>query len=93
MHDPPHPGEVLRGLYLEPLGLSVKETAEALGVSRTALSQMVNGHSRLSPDMARRLAAAFGTSVEVWLNMQHARDIAEARASAAPQVRRLSVGT
>ena len=71
MHKPPAPGEVLRGHYLEPMGLTVTETAERLGVSRTALSQLLNGHTRLSAEMARRLARAFGTSVELWLNLQH----------------------
>lgn len=79
MHDPPHPGEVLREACLEPQGLTVAETARALGVSRTALSQFINGHTRLSPDMARRLAAAFRTSVEFWLNLQHNRDVWLAR--------------
>jgi addiction module HigA family antidote len=79
MHDPPHPGEILREGYLEPLHLSVTEAARALGVSRTALSQFLNGHARLSPDMARRLAAAFRTSVEFWLNLQHNRDVWLAR--------------
>ena len=79
MHTPPHPGEVLRELCLEPLGLTVAETARALGVSRTALSQVVNGHSRLSLEMALRLAAAFRTSVESWLNLQHQYDLWLAR--------------
>ncbi|MBI4082647.1 MAG: HigA family addiction module antidote protein [Candidatus Lambdaproteobacteria bacterium] len=79
MHNPPHPGEVLRDLCLEPLGLTVAETARAIGVSRTALSQFVNGHTRLSLDMARRLAAAFRTSPESWLNLQHAHDLWRAR--------------
>ncbi len=79
MHTPPHPGAVLRELCLEPLGLTVAETARALGVSRTALSQFINGHSRLSLEMARRLAAAFRTSVESWLNLQHQYDLWLAR--------------
>ena len=79
MHNPPHPGEVLRELCLKPAGLTIKEVAEAIGVSRTALSQLVNGHSRLSPDMAHRLAGAFRTSVEMWLNLQHQHDLWIAR--------------
>ena len=73
MHKPPAPGEVLRGHYLEPMGLTVTETAARLGVSRTALSQLLTGHTHLSAEMARRLARAFGTSVELWLNLQHNR--------------------
>ena len=75
MHNPPHPGEVLRGLCLEPLGLTIKETAEAIGVSRTAVSQLVNGRTRLSIGMAKRLAAAFRTTPDLWLNLQHAHDL------------------
>ena len=79
MHNPPHPGEVLRGLYLEPHGLPIGTVARALGVSRTALSQLVNGHVRLSPNMAHRLAGAFRTGPEVWLNLQHEYDLWHAR--------------
>jgi antitoxin HigA-1 len=75
MHSPPHPGEVLRELCLEPMGLTIAETARALEVSRTALSQFINGRSRLSLEMADRLAAAFRTSVELWLNLQHQYDL------------------
>jgi addiction module HigA family antidote len=79
MHNPPHPGEVLQGLYLEPLGLTVKEAASALGVSRTALSQIIHGHARLSVEMGVRLAKAFRTTPELWLRLQLARDLWEAR--------------
>jgi len=79
MHNPPHPGAVLRGLYLEPQRLGIGEVAEAIGVSRTALSQFVNGHARLSLDMALRLAGAFRTSPELWLNLQHQHDLWQAR--------------
>ena len=79
MHDPPHPGEVLRGLYIEPEGLTILAVAQAIGVSRTALSQFVNGHARLSLEMAQRLAAAFRTSPDVWLNLQHEHDLWTAR--------------
>ena len=70
MHNPPHPGEVLREFGLEPLGLSVTEAAEALGVSRKTLSAILNGRAGISPEMALRLAKAFGTSAESWLNQQ-----------------------
>lgn len=70
MHNPPHPGEVLRELCLEPLGLSVTRAAEALGVSRKTLSAILNGRAGISPEMAIRLSKAFGTSAESWLNQQ-----------------------
>jgi addiction module HigA family antidote len=71
MHNPPHPGEVLRGLYLVPSGLTVKAAAEGLGVSRKALSELVNGHTDISRDMAIRLAKAFpNTTIRLWLDLQ-----------------------
>jgi len=75
MHNPPHPGEVLRELCLEPLGLSVTRTAEALGVSRKTLSAILNERAGISPEMAIRLAKAFGTSAESWLNQQVQYDL------------------
>ena len=68
MHNPPHPGEILRELCIEPLGLSITEAAEALGVTRKTLSSILNGRSGISPEMAVRLSLAFGTSSESWLN-------------------------
>lgn len=70
MHNPPHPGEVLRELCLEPLGLTVTAAAEALGVSRKTLSAVLNGKAGISPEMAIRLSIAFDTSAESWLNQQ-----------------------
>ena len=78
MHKPPHPGEVLRGLCLEPLGLSVTDTARALGVARKTLSSILNGRSGISPEMAIRLGKAFDTSPESWLNQQVQYDLWEA---------------
>lgn len=75
MHNPAHPGEVLRELYLDPLGLSVTEAAAKLGVARKTLSQIVNKHSGISPEMALRLAKGFGTTAESWLNMQKTYDL------------------
>ncbi len=75
MHNPPHPGEVLRELCLEPLGISVTDAAEALGVSRKTLSSILNGRSGISPEMAIRLAKAFNTSPESWLNQQVQYDL------------------
>ncbi|WP_323272824.1 HigA family addiction module antitoxin [Limnoraphis robusta] len=75
MHNPPHPGEVLRELCLEPLGLTVTDAAEALGVSRKTLSAILNGRAGISPEMAIRLSKAFGTSAESWLNQQMQYDL------------------
>jgi antitoxin HigA-1 len=75
MHDPAHPGEVLKELYLEPLGLSVTEAAKKLGVTRKTLSQLVNAQAGVSPAMALRLAKAFNTSPDSWLNMQRNYDL------------------
>jgi addiction module HigA family antidote len=79
MHNPPHPGEVLRKLCLEPLGLSVSDTAKGLGVSRKTLSAILNGRSGISPEMAIRLGKAFDTSPESWLNQQVQYDLWEAK--------------
>lgn len=70
MHNPPHPGQVLKELCIEPLGLSVTDAAEALGVSRKTLSSIINGRAGISPEMAVRLSMAFDTSAESWLNQQ-----------------------
>jgi addiction module HigA family antidote len=78
MHNPPHPGEILRELCIEPLGLSITEAAEALGVTRKTLSAILNGRSGISPEMAVRLSLAFGTSSESWLNQQAQYDLWEA---------------
>ena len=75
MHNPPHPGEVLRELCLKPLGLTVTETARALGVSRKTLSTILNGRAGISPEMAVRLSLAFNTTAESWLNQQVQHDL------------------
>ena len=75
MHNPPHPGEILKELCLGPLELSVTRTAEALGVSRKTLSAILNGRAGISPEMALRLSKAFGTSAESWLNQQVQYDL------------------
>ncbi|WP_419934722.1 HigA family addiction module antitoxin [Candidatus Palauibacter sp.] len=80
MKSPPHPGKVVRVSCLEPLGLSVTEGARVLGVSRQALSNLVNGHARISTDMAVRLAKAFGSTTGTWIRLQAAFDVARARA-------------
>ena len=75
MHNPPHPGDVLRQLCLDPLNLSVTEAARGLGVSRKTLSAIVNGRAGITPEMAVRLSIAFGTSSESWLNQQVQYDL------------------
>jgi len=75
MHDPPHPGEVLRQLCLEPLNLTVTDAARSLGVSRKMLSRILNGRAGISPEMAVRLSMAFNTSAESWLNQQLQYDL------------------
>ena len=70
MHNPPHPGEILRELCLDALDLSVTDAAQALGVSRKTLSSILNGRSGISPEMAIRLSKAFDTTPESWLNQQ-----------------------
>ena len=70
MHNPPHPGEILKALCLEPLGLTVTEAAKALGVSRKTLSAILNRRAGISPEMAVRLSLAVNTSAESWLQQQ-----------------------
>ena len=75
MHNPPHPGEVIRALCIEPLGLSVTEAARGLGVSRKTHSALLNGRFGVSPEMAVRLSKAFGGSPESWLIQQAQYDL------------------
>jgi antitoxin HigA-1 len=75
MHNPPHPGELLRDLWLKPLGLSVKDAAVALNVSRKTLSELVNGKAGITPEMALRLELAFGKGADTWLAHQAAYDL------------------
>jgi len=75
MHNPPHPGQIIRSLCLEPLSLTVTDAAEALGISRKTLSAILNGRAGISPEMAVRLSIAFGTSAESWLNLQTQYDL------------------
>jgi addiction module HigA family antidote len=82
MHNPPHPGGIVRRQCLEPLGLSVTEAAEGLGVTRQALSDLVNEKAGISIDMAIRLSKAFGSSPETWLGLQTAYDLWQARGRA-----------
>jgi antitoxin HigA-1 len=79
MHNPAHPGEIIREECLKPLGLTVTAAAEALGVTRKGLSDLLNGHSGVSADMAIRLEKVFGSTADAWLRMQLQRDLWEAR--------------
>ena len=75
MHNPPHPGEVLRELCIEPLGITVTDAARSLGVSRKTLSAILNERAGISPEMAIRLSKAFDTTAESWLNQQMQYDL------------------
>lgn len=91
MHNPPHPGEVLRELCLQPLNLTVTDAARALGVSRKTLSSILNGRAGISAEMAVRLSMAFDTGAESWLNQQMQYDLWRAeRERAKLRVTRLS---
>lgn len=79
MHNPPHPGGIVRRQCLEPLGLSVTAAARGLGITRQALSELINERAGISVDMAIRLSKAFGASPETWLGMQTAYDLWQAR--------------
>ena len=79
MHNPPHRGEVLKKLCLEPLRLSVTKAAQALGVSRTTLSNLLHGRTGITPAMAMRLSIAFDTTAESWMNQQVQYDLWQAR--------------
>ena len=78
MKNPPHPGLSVRHDCLEPLGLTVSDAAKRLGVSRKQLSDIVNGHAGISPEMAIRLDKAFGGGAETWYRLQAAYDLARA---------------
>ncbi len=80
MKHPPHPGKVVRVSCLEPLGLNITEGSKVLGVSRQALSSLVNGHARMSAEMAVRLTKAFGSTTETWIRLQASYDVAQAQA-------------
>ena len=75
MHSPPHPGGVLLRQWIKPLGISITQAAKHLGVSRKALSELVNEHTGISPEMAVRLSIALDTSSDLWMNMQSNYDL------------------
>ncbi|TAK72528.1 MAG: addiction module antidote protein, HigA family [Betaproteobacteria bacterium] len=79
MHNPPHPGEFITRVYLEPNDLSGRELALKLGVAASTLSRILKGSSAVSPEMALRLSKALGRAPESWLAMQHNYDLWHAR--------------
>lgn len=79
MYNPPHPGEFISGIYLEPNGLSGRELAENLGVAASTVSRILKGSGRVTPEMALRLSKSLGRSPESWLAMQDAHDLWQAR--------------
>jgi len=87
MHNPPHPGEIIREFCIEPLNLTVTEAAHALGVTRKTLSALLNGRSGISPEMALRLSKVFGRTPEGWLRLQLQFDLSKTEQSA--DIRRL----
>lgn len=92
MHNPPHPGEFIREVYITPFGVSVRKVAESLGVSASTLNRLLNGESNVSPEMALRLSKALGRSPESWLAMQDQYDLWHARKKVdLKQVRKLDV--
>jgi addiction module HigA family antidote len=91
MKHPPHAGKVIRDLCIEPLGLTITAAAAGLGVSRKALSELLNGHTGISPEMAIRLSKGFGGTAESWLRQQMLYDLAQAEEHANEiQVKKLS---
>jgi addiction module HigA family antidote len=91
MKNPPHPGLSVRHDCIDPLGLSVTKAAARLGVSRKQLSDLVNGHAGISPEMAIRLDKAFGGGAETWLRLQAAYDLRQAERHAGKiKVRRVA---
>ena len=90
MKNPPHPGRIIRQECIEPLGLTVTEAAQRLGVKRQTLNNLVNCRAAISPEMSIRLSKAFGSSPEVWLGLQMEYDLAQASKNAGQiRVRRI----
>ena len=79
MHNPPHPGEIIKEFCIEPLGLTVTKAAESLGVTRKTFSMLLNGRSGVSPEMALRLSKVFGRTPEGWLRLQIQYDLWKAK--------------
>jgi len=79
MHNPPHPGEIIKEFCVEPLGLTVTKAAKSLGVTRKTFSMLLNGKSGISPEMALRLSKVFGRTPEGWLRLQLQYDLWKAK--------------
>ena len=80
MHNPPHPGILLKEDYLEPLGLSITEASKKLCITRKTLSLLVNSKQRISVEMAWKLSKAFNTTPQFWLNLQNQYDLFHSQA-------------
>jgi addiction module HigA family antidote len=93
MKNHPHPGELLREDVLAPLGIEVTEAAQRLGISRTTLSRVVNGHAGISPDLAIRLERAGVSSARFWMNLQSNYELSKARERELPTVQPLQPTT
>ena len=92
MLNPPHPGEIIRELCIEPLGITITEEAKGLGVSRKTLSAILNGRAGITPEMAIRLGKAFDTSPESWLNQRVQYDLYNAKKKTANlKIKRLAI--
>ena len=89
MHNPAHPGEILRELYLKPLAITITQAAAALGVTRKHVSAIVNARVPVTPDMAMRLAKALATEPELWVNLQAQYDLWAVRKKTPPKVKLL----
>lgn len=89
MHNPPHPGEVLRDGVFTDTGITVTEFADRLGITRVMLSRVLNSKAGISADMAVRLSAALGTSPESWLHMQANYDLWQAEKSMKREVAKI----
>jgi len=79
MHNPPHPGEVLQGLYMDGANINITNMAKHIGVDRKTISRLVNARTHITVDMALRLSNAFDTTPDLWLNMQNSYDLWKAR--------------
>nr|WP_137891086.1 HigA family addiction module antitoxin [Ramlibacter sp. 2FC] len=93
IHQHPHPGELLKEMVFEPLGLTVSDAAEKLSMSRPALSRVLNGHAGISPDLAIRLETAGASTARFWINLQANYDLWLAMQHKQPKVQRLQAAT
>ncbi|CAN2042095.1 antitoxin HigA-1 [Candidatus Magnetomoraceae bacterium gMMP-15] len=78
MHNPPHPGEIIKGLWLEPMGISISQLSKAMGINSKTLSGIINGKRSITPEIAIRLSIALGSSPESWMGHQVSYDLWQA---------------